>query len=149
MVQSAAYPSVTSLGGAWFTSRLVRACGSISSRSATVMKQLRIPWNQNFRATGLADAAMEIGQLHEVARAAGGGRKHPAALQMAALGPAAIEDGCELPGDRQLQRRPVLVSSTRKTPASLSTRSQRRGITSPRRMPVYIPNQNTSLRRDW
>ena len=46
-VQSAAYPSVTSLGRAWLTSRLVSEGGSISSRSATVMKQLRSPWNQN------------------------------------------------------------------------------------------------------
>ena len=35
----------------------------------------------------------------------GGGGKHPAALQMAALGPAAIQDGCELPGDGELKRR--------------------------------------------
>lgn len=33
IVQLAAYPSVTSLGGAGFTSRLVSAFGSISSRS--------------------------------------------------------------------------------------------------------------------
>ena len=39
--------SVTSLGRAWLTSRLVSDGGSISSRSATVMKQLRRPWNQN------------------------------------------------------------------------------------------------------
>ena len=40
-VQSAAYPSVTSGGRAWFTSRLVSDRGSISSCSATVMKALR------------------------------------------------------------------------------------------------------------
>ena len=46
--EQAAYPSVTSLGRVWFTNRLVREGCSISSRSATVMKQLRSPWNQNF-----------------------------------------------------------------------------------------------------
>ena len=48
MVQSAAYPSVTSPGRAWLTKRLVGARGSSRSRSATVMNALRKPWYQNF-----------------------------------------------------------------------------------------------------
>ena len=40
--------SVTSEGRAWLTSRLVSERGSMSSRSATVRKQLRSAWNQNF-----------------------------------------------------------------------------------------------------
>ena len=47
IVQSAAYPWVASLGRAWLTSRLVSEGGSISSRSSTVIKELRRPWNQN------------------------------------------------------------------------------------------------------
>ena len=40
------------------------------------------------RAAGLADPAMEIGQLHEIARSAGGRRKTPNRLrQVAALEP--------------------------------------------------------------
>ena len=42
-VQSAAYPSVTSLDRAWLTSRLLRLRGNNRSCSATVMKQLRMP----------------------------------------------------------------------------------------------------------
>ena len=49
------------------------------------------PVEPELRTPGLADAAVEIGQLHEIPRAAGGGGKHPAALQMAALGPSAIK----------------------------------------------------------
>ncbi len=39
--------SVTSPGRAWFTSRFVSERGNMSSRSVTVMKALRSPWNQN------------------------------------------------------------------------------------------------------
>ena len=48
IVQSAAYPSVMSPERAWLTSRLVSERGSSRSRSATVMKQLRNAWYQNF-----------------------------------------------------------------------------------------------------
>ena len=46
-VQSVAYPWVTSFGRVWLTNRLVNEGGSISSHSATVMKQLRRRRNQN------------------------------------------------------------------------------------------------------
>ena len=49
MVQSATYLWVTSLGRAWLNSRLKGEGGSTSFRSATVMKELRRPWNQNLR----------------------------------------------------------------------------------------------------
>ena len=54
MVQSAAYPSVISLGRTWLTSRLVKVRGSSRSRSATVMKQFRKAWYQNFVPPALA-----------------------------------------------------------------------------------------------
>ena len=48
----------------------------------------------------------------------------------------ALENGGELTGDGKLKGAPVLVSSTRKVRASMSTRSQRSVSTSSRRMPV-------------
>ena len=48
MLNSRSAWRLTSLGRAWLTSRLASDGGSISSRSATVMKQFRSPRNQNF-----------------------------------------------------------------------------------------------------
>ena len=94
--------------GAWLTSRLVRPVGSMSSRSATVMKQLRSAWNQNFAPPPrLSDARIEMLDGFEVAGRAGLGGEHPAArlpCELLPFGEPALQDGGELAGDRELQR---------------------------------------------
>ena len=90
----------------------------MSSRSATLMKAFRSPWNQNFvpatreirpyrwkSSSTWPEALVAEGNTQPRGRTRRRVR-HPALTQT--VGPPPLEDGGELPGDRQEQRFPGL-----------------------------------------
>ena len=73
-----------------------------------VIKALRRPWYQTvvpeLCTPGFADRLVVLRQAPDMAHSGDGRRKHPVFWQGAALLPPPLEEGGQLPGDRQLQR---------------------------------------------
>ena len=107
MVQSAAYPWVTSLGRAWLDQPLgERGGGSISSRSATVNEGIAQAVEPELRPAGLADPGIEMMRILDMAGCAGRRGEQPlpnAFWQIRGGGLTAFENGRELIGDGKLQ----------------------------------------------
>ena len=145
IVQSDAYPSVTSFGRRVIDQPLGERVRQHHVPLRHGDEAVAHPMIPELRSPGLADATMKIGQLHEMARAAGGRRKHEARL-LPAPGPAPVENGRKLPGDRQLKRHTGLGLLHTEDPL-LPVHPVPLERLAPRRAAcrMNMPNQNTSL----